>query len=782
MLAVGIIAGILIMATIYCISMYAYFVARQKHSESKYSIEIIAVVLAIVFSVGVKLAINIIAVEGDFTDGFASILHAIYSTIGGLTFEGLADLTDVENGLLQCLYTGSSLYAGLIVLSVITTKASYEIYCGIKLQILKIKLKYSKTFARKTDLYIFTSLTADSVLLAESIKEKYLTEKKDRHAEIIFAGELEVFTTENELCREIMANGFIFWSYSKKLIEEEESSVLQKLGLYIDNCFYKKDCIAKDSRIHIFALNNNKTLSGLECENSNIVFSEMDAILREYEKSPKKVFVDFYLLVDNEINYEVYKSKLDRINKEYLAIARRINERLSENKDNVQDVTGLESCYPFKLHLINEADYSSKDFIRSRDEVYKVLLPEKNLFDGAEVYKTMIIGFGQTGQSTMLQTFINTSNVRNRVPDKFVADVVDMDIDKVGGLFILRHPLIDGKVINESSKIGSSENYSHSTKFKEKLNVIYDGIYTQEEKDKLGGQICDDLIKKMSFPIVNLYKASCFGLPFIEYFDNKTGVIMCSTYNLIVISLGEDERNIAMANALLGDIRNELIDNVDKSRDITIAINIRERQNESRIEWGEMEMEKFPTVHIVKYGFADGIYSYDAIVDDSKQMMYSYPYKLLETKQVSDVYVDLVNMHNKLISEKGVDDNDYMDELQEIFTILNRNHDIVDIRKNWANSGLFDRESNSSVALFSDTMRVLCEDVDFTYDEMSRLVDIEHERWDRFHIAFGWTFRHKKNKPYRQHDCIVPTEKLKDEFGKYDLVNALRSLFEKENV
>ena len=63
MLAVGIIVGILIMAIIYCISMYAYFLARQKYSESKYSIEIIAVVLAILFSVSVKLVINLLTVE-----------------------------------------------------------------------------------------------------------------------------------------------------------------------------------------------------------------------------------------------------------------------------------------------------------------------------------------------------------------------------------------------------------------------------------------------------------------------------------------------------------------------------------------------------------------------------------------------------------------------------------------------------------------------------------------------------------------------------------------------
>ena len=172
MLVLGIIVGVVIVAIAYVLTMFAYFKARQKYSEAKYLVEILTVVFAVIFSVGVKLAINIVNSPDEFTQGFSSFLHAVYSTIGGLTFEGLSDLSDIENGLIQCLYTASSLYAGIIVLSVITTKASYEIYCGIKLHFLSTKLKTNKKFAQKTELYIFTSATEDSLLLAESIKEK----------------------------------------------------------------------------------------------------------------------------------------------------------------------------------------------------------------------------------------------------------------------------------------------------------------------------------------------------------------------------------------------------------------------------------------------------------------------------------------------------------------------------------------------------------------------------------------------------------------------------------
>ncbi len=778
MLGVGIIVGIIVMLIAYCFSMYIYFKARQKFSEVKYMVEIIAVVVAILFSVSVKLIINLSTITDGFTNGFASLLHAIYSTIGGLTFEGLSDLSDIENGIIQCLYTASSLYAGMIVLSVITAKASYEIYCGIKLRILKMKLRFSKRFANKTDIYIFTSVTSDSLILAESIKDKYVTDRTDRNAEIIFTGELEVFSRENLLHREIMADGFIYWSYSKKINEEKEPSILKRLGLYIDNCFYKKDCKCKDSRIHIFALSNNEGLSGYEAENGNIVFGEMKAILKEYEKASKKVFVDFYLLVDNEINYEVYKSKLDILKAQYNVIAKNINKKHSKNGE---DVTGLEGCFPFVLHLINEADYTAKDFIYKRDKEYAKFLPNKNLFKTNSYYRAMVIGFGQTGQTATMQAFINTSNVTNRVPNKFIADVFDLNMNNVGGLFLLRHPLVDGKVVSGNLEGNCSKVDEHSKIFKEKLNKIYSPIYTQTEIDNLNGDVSAEVIKKMTFPIINMYQTSCFGKEFVNYFNNDTGHTILCKYNLVIVGLGDDEINIAMANALLGEIRNQLADGIsrEESGDITIAINIRDAKNLERIDWGETENKLFPDVHVIKFGVAEEIYSYDVIVDDSEAMMYSYPYALLECEDISDVYMDLVNEHNEIIKNGNVDNNDYTEKLQEIFTHFNRNHDMLDIRKTWVQSSLFDRESNNSVAIFSNSMKALCKDLVFTYDNMSWLVDIEHERWDRFHIANGWIFNVKKCKPYRQHDCILPTEKLKDKFGKYDLVNAVRSIFEK---
>ncbi len=775
MLVLGIIVGVVIMVTAYVITMYAYFKARQKYSEAKYMVEIMTVVFAILFSVIVKFIINVVNATDEFTQGFSSLLHAIYSTIGGLTFEGLADLSDIENGLLQCLYTASSLYAGMIVLSVITTKASHEIYCGIKLSFLSLKLKTNKKFAQKTDLYIFTSATEDSLILAESINEKYLTTKKDRHCEIIFTGELGVFSNENHVHREIMADGFIFWSYVKKIEEEKEYSILKRLNLSLDNCFYKNNCNAPSSRIHIFAFNNNEELSGLESENSNIIFAEMTALLREFKLTHKIPFVDFYLLVDNDINYEVYKSKIDNVKTNYLNIVK----DFENNKNSC--TSDYEKCFPFILHLINEADYSSKNFIKKRDELYTSLLPQKNLFKGADCYRAMVIGFGQTGQTATMQAFINTSNVKNRVPDKFIADVFDMQTDNVGGLFLLRHPLVDGRIYSGDLRKAVKNDDKHTKEFNEKLNRIYKSIYTEEEIAKLNGDISKDLTLKMTFPIINMYKTSCFGSEFMNYFDNVAGATIVPKYDLLIISLGDDELNIAMANALLGDIRNELeyCKNTSTFRDLTIAINVRDKKNISRIDWGEKENKIFDLIHVIEFGFAEEIYSYDAIVDDEPAMMYSYPYALLEQDNINDVYIDLVNKHNQIVKEKGFDETDYTPILQEIFTHLNKNHDIKDIRQNWANSSLFDRESNNSVSMFSTTMKVLCQDIKFTYENMSWLVDIEHERWDRFHIANGWIFKDKKCKPYRQHDCIVPTEKLKDKFGKYDLVNAVRSIFEK---
>ena len=139
MVILGILAGVLIMLGAYALSMLAYFKLRQVKSNSKFSVEIIILAFAVLVSISVKFVIifktgglNGVA-SNDFWKSMENTFAAIYSGIGGFTFEGLNDFSEEINALLKCLYAGSSLYAGIMVLSVLTAKVSYEIYSGIRM-------------------------------------------------------------------------------------------------------------------------------------------------------------------------------------------------------------------------------------------------------------------------------------------------------------------------------------------------------------------------------------------------------------------------------------------------------------------------------------------------------------------------------------------------------------------------------------------------------------------------------------------------------------------------
>ena len=166
-------------------------------------------------------------------------LSAIYSMIGGLSFEGLPfGVGDIGQGLNVCLYYGSSIVAGLIVLSVITAKASYEIFSLVTIRFLR----------RRRTVYVFNGLTKDSLLLAQNIAEhhqdhlnKYKNEKskntkteKPRKALIIFAGNnISAFSRTEPLCRDVMSNSCYYYSLMKG--KDTKKSLLTTLGLRRNN-------------------------------------------------------------------------------------------------------------------------------------------------------------------------------------------------------------------------------------------------------------------------------------------------------------------------------------------------------------------------------------------------------------------------------------------------------------------------------------------------------------------------------------------------------------------
>lgn len=862
----GAFTGFITLIVFYVGIMWAYIASRKKFSGAKYAVELFYIALAVLFGFGVKCAIFVANRPDTFDDGLAAFFYAIYSSIGGLEFEGLADAGEVGTALLQWLYSGSSVLAGLVFFSIILTKISYEMYSGILLFFLRMRLKTSVN----TDIYLFTSVTQDSLLLANSINKRRIDDKnhykdalkaykedkgngkvaqkpeKARNSKVIFAGDdIGSFDRKNPLHREIMSNGYMFWSYSKKT-GGNGPSMLKRLGLYIDNVFFeiespkneqkqneqeKKDrenkkivvkAKAKNSRIHVFAMHNDEAFSGEETVNAETVFDEIETVVREIvEYNKKPVFVDYYILTNTDINYTYYDNYKKKCIESALKSAKTRTHRKNNRKDpvlvndviEVRNERGRVCESEFALHIINESDITSKLFVEARNNDWDANLLIQDT--GESTYKVMVVGFGATGQRTMLQSYIMSTKIDNKQPDyhmptQFRADVFDKDADSVCGIFELQHPLI--VCVNDKDAKDNPDKLENQIekKRKERIDMTYHSIVGKTmnlssdfKKDRAA--TIEDIENQMKLPVVVMHNASCFGSDYLDYLDSRTGADSRSQeYNLIIVALGKDEDNIKMANALLADIKHELNNLRNATRPAklqTIAINILNKRNHDRINWSKEDNERYGNLKVIIFGSRDDIYSYNQIIDEDEQMKYHHAYVLLRGKQLKNQAPEMKQYfpNRETPDKKG----GYFTLLCEFNTAV-QNEDKESLRTEWESVSLADRESNKSASLFMNVMGAMKEcycTSAYTYDEVRLLAELEHERWNRSYIANGWTFNQKmpvkqenetdahfsdrytdaKNagKARSEHVCLLPFSMLDEAYNDYDMVNVAR-VFKKE--
>lgn len=855
MAALGAVIGAAALLAAYCLIMFAYVAARKRFSGAKFAVELFFIAIVFAFSFGVKFAVFAADRPDAFEDGLATVFYSVYSSIGGLEFEGLSSPEEVGGVLVQWLYSGSSVLAGLVFFSIILTRISYEMYSGVLLFFLRLKLKTDTN----TDIYLFTSVTQDSLLLANSINAKRLQDKEDykkalkayrkkndanvqkpqkvRNSKVIFAGDdIGSFDRKNPLHREIMSNGYMFWSYSKKT-GDKESSMLKRLGFYIDNVFFetkppkkdeKKDeekdvregkkivvkARAKNSRIHIFAMHNDEDFSGEETVNTEIVFDEIKNVAREIvEYNKKPVFVDYYILTNRDVNYTYY----DNYKKKCVASGRESakprTHREKDEKESVLESGAIEVRNPrgvvnddeFSLHIINESDITAKLFVEARnnDRDANSLIQDT----GESTYKVMVVGFGATGQRTMLQSYVMTAKIDDKqpnyhMPTQFRADVFDKDAVSVSGIFELQHPLvvcIDDKGVLSQDEIEEQI----KNKCREKIDTTYHSVVGKTMNLPNGNDraaTIEDIENQMKLPVVVMHNASCFSSDYLDYLDSRTGADSRSQeYNLIIVALGKDEDNIKMANALLADIKHELNNPRNAARPAklqTIAINILNQKNRDRINWSDDDTKRYGNLKVIVFGNREDIYSYDQIIDEDEQMKYNHAYVLLQAEQLKN---QVPEMKQYFPNRETPDKKGGYYTLLRDFNKAVQNEDEESLRTEWKGVDLIGRESNKSAALFMKVMAAMREcycTSAYTYDEVRLLAELEHERWNRSYIAGGWTFNQKmpskqegeskdafekrcktpkkEGKARNEHDCLLPFSMLDEIYNDYDIVNVAR--------
>ncbi len=861
----GILFAILIVGTLYVLTMGIYFSCRNRSIGKKWGVEILVAAFAYLVSVAIKFITFLTEKTGDITvlDSVELFWRAIYSGIGGFAFEGLDGFESVSV-LSRCLYVGSSLYAGLIALTVVSTKVSHVIYSKIVLASRKITMSIKSFFKlffgkidNNVDVYIFTAVTEDALLLAKSIDEKYKTEFKKKSREIIFSGaEIEAFDRKNPLHAEIISQGYLYLPFAKS---DKNSSMLKFFnflfkndGCLVDEKFeiikpelkgekLEKACARYKtknrsmSKVHIFALELNESKTGLEAVNGNVVFDEIESIIQNTIKKGKirlSTIVDFYTLTDGDINYQYYEARLDEAvssSLDLLGIKSEKSEESVKSEKSEESVKSEESKKKseeskkrekifkfirkyFQLHTMNEADISAECLLEERNALFsqdggKLLLADNAQND----YKVLVLGLGDNGRAALNSLFINTACIDEEGnPTRFSADVYDLKTTSVSGTYTFSHPLY--KVANLTSKIATDSGdfigtdaklrtiYSDEVikKRNAKLCAIQEKIDAKdqdflnhsriwiesEEKEKIDSFA--KVEKAMGFPEIALHSTSCFDLSFMRYLDSKTGVESDNlpqkfVYNAIIVTLGNDEANISMANSIIDDIKHELDIACKKEQNNLqiIYVNLREKSNYSRINWTEQDKKYYTNFQVVVYGDAEKMYSFDHVIDESENKKYNLFYELAFSggNKINQAQRKLDVVVNDYAKEK---DNDFYDLLKSAKQVMNELYTDELSDKSWLKQTLFTKKSNRYAHLFANYHYNYIKDCVkntgiLSGEELLKLAKIEHVRWNRFHMANGWVFKDYEKidkdecRRKHEHDALCPFEMLV--YKNSDIVN-----------
>ena len=831
LLVVGIIIGIILLIALLAGFIIFYFALRKKWPYRRIGNEVIVISTVFLMAFAIRLAVVLcdpaLSVSLDNIEtGVSAVFYVLYSTIGGLSFEGIDGLTSLSAvGIMQSVYYGVLVVAGLIVLLIISVKISYEWYSYLALRGRRLVMrKYRRIF-------VFTDVTEESLLLAADIKRTNgnfraqndgsdVTEeslllaadikrtddnfraqndgsdkpvRKKRDYLIVFTSDrLDPFDRKNEMHREIMCNGYYYYSY-KNNRPREGSSILKILGLkssFDEDAVYKKE-------VHIFALKNDKELRAAEEDNSDLLFKDIEATLNDFtincveeptekgedderktrKKADKKnsyvglpCVLKYYVLSNRSVNYQFF--------------IRMLNKCVPE-----------ESCRRFfQINILNEAVLSARDMIERLKSYY---IKEKNVaewenylkafsLNEKNAYRTCILGFGDKGEQAMKQLYMHecvnmldfsegTGKICGKDENggqeskKFIADVYDTRMDELSGKFSYAHPLY--ACLNESGIEDENIIYKNA-------KISYVSSYPADKKAN-----AETYFDNMHLPIVVFRNKSCFGLGFMKNIDEDFAgahVVRARNYRSFVVTLGDDNKNISMANLLLDDFKHELSGSPKKSSGDSPApagniegpcgvpkilfVSIRNEKNISRINWSSNDEKEYENdLIVIPFGCRTNVWSCKMISDD-KAAKYNWAY----------------NQACEMVSEI---ENGHPINYEQLYARLRRvNIDPKEYLSLWYGKvDCFKQESNRMVSdfVFNNYFAIQKnkEAGDWSLENDTDLSQLEHIRWNRFHINNGWTFfpygqkEKARKEEIKEHRYLCPFDELGDGTKAYDKVN-----------
>lgn len=724
--------------------------------------------------------------NGDLSiESWKDSFIAIYSSLGALSFDGQPDSEIVA---LSIVYHATGFAEASLLTIIVTLNVSYPLYSTFRL-----------LFKRKKDkeVYIFSAITDDTINLANDIKD----ERKERALIIFINDESIAFDGKDELHRRVREMRYFFIN-SIDNTKSDQVSIIKRLRL------------AKNGgkgEIHFLAMNTNEKKVGLETENSKIVFDEIAAIKNLNNNAFIFNKTHFYVLTNSTVDYEFYDAKLEEL--------------------EVKNVS---------LKIINEASLVGLDLSEQRSKIEVQRIQESGLINEGDLninapqqdYTAYIFGFGQTGQKALDNLFVDASSLyldeehkdsdyKNKyLPRGFKAKVFDAYIDNISSVYAKQHPSyifytkIDEKALPQKN---------------EEKEDGYVSINLASLKAAYGENF-DNVAKRMKFPKVFLSNQNVKDIEFPNLDFEKI--------NAVVICLGNDEDNIEVANALLKELRQQIILKKKEGISLEVFVNIASSSNNKRVAnlktklMSDDNVTLFKNIDVVTFGNLDTsndnetkcVYSYKKIIDETEsqdfERIYDYGTPFSNSKKEYKI-CESIRLNTEADDDKTNKSPKAVKKIEARLAVKNG----LSKEKVWARH--YRRLSSSYAAAFVDyyyyyyvykfnndlhKMFASLFDVEYSEDdEINRyLAQLEHLRWCRFTMMYGCLYvdsypvdnpidsdltqeaftKAEEQKEYckmviKIHNCLLPYGEngLPDYFEKYDYFNVyLGTLLQYEKI
>lgn len=801
-LALGVLLSLFIVGVSYVFTLLVYFKARKAGVTKTFSTEIKFAIVAYALSVIVRFCIMVVDYgmqNMSALNGLEFFMRAVYSAIGGFAFEGLEGYETLSVGA-RCIYVGTSLYVGLVVLTVVSTQLSHSIYSRFLFVMHRLTRGLQNFFGGSSfDYYIFTSITEDSITLANSIKQNDKSDR-DKRAIIIFSGqEVGSFDRSNPLHAAIMARGYLYLPMLSN--DQNTIKIIEHYGCFVDNdyVFEPEKCKTLGTkprgkfnknlpRVRVFALDINDDRQGLEALNSKIIFNEIKAVLGKLVTAKKgklriaDTICDFYVLTQREVNYGMYDAVIDGL----------ITERLNQ-LDYVLDGVSQSSLVKLikkyiQLHVMNEAVVTGVSLAQARCELFEHLDEQNSTSTSAflqdvetPTYRVLSLGFGDNGREALNAIMVMTSACQtNGEPKPFIADVYDVNMPDISGVYSHAHPMFDVRTFgleNGNSVFANNikNMFGESAMKKRFSDLLEQGVITEQEKYT----DLDKFAKNSGVPIINLYDQSSFGAEFLNSLESEEtpNGLLKFAYNAIIIALGDDENNVLMANTLIDNFKHTL-DTSGQTllHPITIYVNLRKSSSFCRVNFTQADKAVYSRLHVVPFGNAEYVFSYDHIIDETVEMRYNFVYDKIYS------YSDKIDaVFNDYKAGKSVESLGVMKEILASYSAPTPAESLA----SWLDITLFQKHSNLYASLFSgyhkNYVAECVKNGGFFAKDLVFLCKVEHVRWNRFHMANGYVFfdytaidmtkgenatvfhgnfkeKRAECRRNKEHDCLCPFE------------------------